>query len=645
MFLYGPSANKLGCYSMKSKSASGFELDATMRTGAGITTVQTLPSSASMSFTLSTDTGVATDVPLAVGAGLHNTYIWAHGGRWPATHDNGDSGFVNVYWKDGTCGPPLKTRKVSAAYIFVVLLLVAVCNSPYSPATKLLQPLHATRLPLPYLHDYSLSGLGMLAIFFAFCLAVLFTHSKSAVVSLASLTSASGQVAILCFWLALIPTSKTSVTLWLFGVPFERAVKYHKVVTMTALCFSLLHLFANLRTNRDVFYSTAPFGKNNIKPLYGLLGFLAFASMSLMAVPWIRHHHHELFKLFHYLYWVGVALIVVHTSGGLLGLGFAPGIILHVVDKTRRMYLLLFWPQQPVAVAKVAEHTLTVTQITLPRTAKYVHGQYYYLHVTPDAFRGQAGPLSLIEWHPISVSGVDAHGPGTATFSVKSNGPDTWSGRLSYATIADGFVLDGPFGNLSVDLGDLCMRSVALVCGGIGLTPFLAILQDIVANNPGAYTHIERLHFVWSVREVELLEAFRPRLEALVAAARAAEAKGRGKGPCLVVDVYQTGGGGRSGSSSGGKDYTIVGSTRGLELGTWQPAQGSAPASAIDYHQGRPSLEALVEDLKADELSRRVNDSRARNCVLVCGPSAMSAGVQRAAASQRLTSHMEVFRL
>lgn len=383
VFLYAPSASKLGCYSMNAKSASGFSLDATMRTGTGITTVQTLPSSASMSFTLSTSTGVASDTPVVVGSGLYNTFIWAHGGAWPATHDGGNYGFVNLYWSDGRCERVVKTRSVPAAFIFVLLLLVPIFNSPYSPATKLLEPLHSTRLPLPFVHEYSLSGLGMLALFFAFCLVVLFTNSSGGV-SLGSLTSASGQVAILSFWLALIPTSKTSATLWVFGVPFERACKYHKVVTTTGLAFALLHLFANLQANAPVFYSTDKFGENGVRPLYGLLGFLAFAAMSLMAVPWIRTYHHEVFKLFHYLYWVGVALIIVHTSSGLLGLGFVPGLLLHAVDKVRRVWLLL-WPLRPVAVTKVAEHALTVTQLTLPRSAKFVHGQYYYIHINPAA--------------------------------------------------------------------------------------------------------------------------------------------------------------------------------------------------------------------------------------------------------------------
>ena len=640
VYLYSPSAvnPKLGCYSMNAKSASGFTMDPAMRAGTGITSVQSLPTSSSMSFTIAADTGVSSDVQINLGAGKYNTYIWAHGGDWPAQHDKGNYGFVNVYWTDGHCEEVGMPKGVSPAFVYLFLLLVAVFHSPYSPLTSLLAPLHTTKIPLPFLHEYSVSGLFFVLLYFGFNLLVLFTNSSSSVISIGTLASASGKVTILNFWMALIPTSKTSATVVLFGVPFERATKYHKVCTIVGMVLGLVHIAANLAVNASVFYSAVPYGSQSVRPLFGLLAYFAFSAMTLMAFPAIRNFSYELFRVFHYLYWLGVALVIVHTAGGYLGFGFLPGLLLQAWDKLRRIYLT-FHPEVSVAVARTDQNACQVVKLTLPRKIKYEHGQYYYLQIQV---------LSAWEWHPFSVSGGDNN---VMTFHIKSNGPDSWTGRLGSPYInIDTVAVDGPYGSISLDLSHKSYRKILFICGGIGITPFLPIIADLVANQE-RYSHIAQMHLVWSARGAEIIELFRPQLQALI------ETGG------VVVDIYHTsnggGGGGKVGGGIGGMnssskrggidfDYDFVGTNEAIEMGiisTQQPAKAPARPVQISCHTGRPGIEALLHDLKADELARRVNEPSALNAVLVCGPQALADTVQKGAAWQRLSCHKEVFSL
>ena len=67
--------------------------------------------------------------------------------------------------------------------------------------------------------------------------------------------------------------------------------------------------------------------------------------------------------------------------------------------------------------------------------------------------------------------------------------------------------LDGPFGRLSVQPS--WYSHVVVVCGGIGVTPFLPLLDELLAIRTERRPHI---WFIWSMRHRVLLEHFEERV-------------------------------------------------------------------------------------------------------------------------------------
>jgi Ferric reductase like transmembrane component len=76
-------------------------------------------------------------------------------------------------------------------------------------------------------------------------------------------------MAIISYWMALIPSSKNIVVFWLTGIPFERSIKYHKLCSQFALVSSLIHLALEARYNSSFVFQTTLVG-NKITPLYGI---------------------------------------------------------------------------------------------------------------------------------------------------------------------------------------------------------------------------------------------------------------------------------------------------------------------------------------------------------------------------------------
>ena len=52
-------------------------------------------------------------------------------------------------------------------------------------------------------------------------------------------------------WLAMLPSSRTSVLTKLHGIPFERTVRYHKMFTTTGMIIGVLHTVSAARVHGD----------------------------------------------------------------------------------------------------------------------------------------------------------------------------------------------------------------------------------------------------------------------------------------------------------------------------------------------------------------------------------------------------------
>ena len=136
------------------------------------------------------------------------------------------------------------------------------------------------------------------------------------------------------------------------------------------------------------------------------------------------------------------------------------------------VYLVVPWLQKarPWRVTSVVRLTPKQWEVTVTPNGHggmdYQAGQFAWLNV------GQS-PFSMKE-HPFSISAAPAAGP-EVSFMIKELGDFTRTiGEIKPDTVA---YLDGPYGNLTVDGRE--EPGVALIAGGVGLTPLLGILRQM----------------------------------------------------------------------------------------------------------------------------------------------------------------------
>eukprot|EP01135_Chromosphaera_perkinsii_P008858 Nk52_evm1s1493 gene=Nk52_evmTU1s1493 len=148
------------------------------------------------------------------------------------------------------------------------------------------------------------------------------------------------------------------------------------------------------------------------------------------------------------------------------------------------------------------------TKISVPLPTKWRSqspplGSYVYLNYSK---------LSPIQWHPISISRVNME-QGTLDLHIKASGD--WSkqmlglngdGNSSEPLNEQEVKMDGPFGKLTINL-DL-HQEIVMVSGGIGCTPMIYTLNQLVDDYRKGIKPLRKVVFIWSLRDVELLEEF-----------------------------------------------------------------------------------------------------------------------------------------
>ncbi|KAG2334857.1 hypothetical protein Bca52824_006037 [Brassica carinata] len=265
-----------------------------------------------------------------------------------------------------------------------------------------------------------------------------------------------------------------------FGVQPKSYVQFLKsveVVTGTVMVILMTIAFT---------LATSWFRRNKLKslpePLKKITGFNAF---------WYTHH----------LFVIVYTLLVVH--------GYYVYLIKTWYRKTTWMYLMipvvLYLSErlvrslrsriESVKILKIAvlQGEVLLLQMSRPNNFRYKSGQYMYL---------KCSDVSSLEWHPFSITSAPGddylsvhirdHGDWTnklrSTFSdvcspaipgkMSERRADLWNGDNLFSFPK--LVIDGPYGAPSQDYKNF--EVVLLVGLGIGATPMISIIKDIINN-------------------------------------------------------------------------------------------------------------------------------------------------------------------
>eukprot|EP01043_Picozoa_sp_COSAG02_P051260 COSAG02_NODE_5374_length_4389_cov_3.643590_2_plen_212_part_00 len=178
--------------------------------------------------------------------------------------------------------------------------------------------------------------------------------------------------------------------------------------------------------------------------------------------------------------------------------------------------------------------------------------------------------------------------------------------------------LDGPYGRLSIDPAQY--SHCVFVVGGIGVTPFLSLMEELLALPKERQPHIE---FIWTMRELALLQHFEVKLN------RFAEL-----GANVSYHVTST-----------SKDRGGSVDTGSFELVSQLEHSESAMNLVPTKSKARPNLAAIftrVADHYGINHNTHYNAERTGCALLCCGPPALVSAVQHAAGLVSMISQMPI---
>ena len=329
-----------------------------------------------------------------------------------------------------------------------------------------------------------------------------------------------GSMNLLNFTFVLLPIARNSIWTLIFGIPFERAIKYHKWISIWAYICMCLHFIFICIYNGVRETPTYPWSTNYTSGLAGVYGageygfvFMGFISWIfftlLILVTWIRRSFWNLFAYSHLILAVlSIIFASIHHYYCIFHL--LPSIFLYTIDYTIRKIMFLI----PAEVESIKPMAGGITKLEIKSLlARFAQpGQYVFIYF-PQA--------SLIGRNPFSISSKT--GKDTFTIHVKSmTGRGIWEGLPTFTSTLNSVAkkcesgetkpyfirIEGPYGRPSIRFEKY--KILLLASGGIGATPNVSILQNLANKiKQGKLQHIEKIYFVWSTRSIESIEWFR----------------------------------------------------------------------------------------------------------------------------------------
>ncbi|XP_019705154.1 respiratory burst oxidase homolog protein E isoform X2 [Elaeis guineensis] len=350
------------------------------------------------------------------------------------------------------------------------------------------------------------------------------------------LTTAKGAAETLKLNMALVllPVCRNTLT-WLRStrarlfVPFDDSITFHKMIATAIVIGMLLHAGNHLACDFPRVIGASPekyrlvardFGP--VKPTYsglltGVEGVTGIGMVVLMAVSFTLATHRfrknggrlpfplnrltgfNAFWYSHHLLAVAYGLLVVHGYYMFLvhkwyqrttWMYLSVPLLLYVGERVLRAFRSKAYSVKILKVSLLPGSVLTLT-MSKPHGFRYRSGQYIFL---------QCPTISPFEWHPFSITSA----PGDDYLSVHIRTSGDWTQELKRIFLENYFsprsigratfnelgsvdqrslprlLVDGPYGAPAQDFRNY---DVLLLVGlGIGATPFISILRDLLNN-------------------------------------------------------------------------------------------------------------------------------------------------------------------
>ncbi|RHY15985.1 hypothetical protein DYB36_008072 [Aphanomyces astaci] len=300
---------------------------------------------------------------------------------------------------------------------------------------------------------------------------------------------ALGHLALQSLAFLLLPVARGQHWELVFGTSHERLLKFHRWLGLFCVVTSTAHLVLSV-ANRVTVATVEPYGSQEAVPLFGLLAYVAFASMALLAFEPIRRAMYEVFYYYHRVASVvGLCFVMLHSSTVQFTMLFP--LIVYGVSALGRVSA--YWNHHDAAIAVDGSTSVVVTLPATAQTTKWA------TEVHPCAFFWVNVPaISLLQWHPFTA--IITRDGKSISFCMKSMGAGGFVDRvvLHAATVQTlGVLVGGPYGKPSIELETFDV--LVMVAGGVGITPILSVINRFSQTTTGTRT----LHLFWVVRSAQ----------------------------------------------------------------------------------------------------------------------------------------------
>lgn len=315
-----------------------------------------------------------------------------------------------------------------------------------------------------------------------------------------------GSIGLICLVFMFLPVARGSILLRLTNIPFEHATRYHVWLghlTMTLFTLhGLCYLYSWILEDRVV-PQLINWKNYSIANLPGVISLSAGLLMWVTSLPPVRRRNFELFYYTHHLYIVFIVFMAMHV-GDIIFSVIAAGLFLFMLDR----FLRFFQSRKTVGIlsAKCLPSGTVELVISKPQDLQYNALSWVFLQVRE---------LSWLQWHPFSVSSSPLDGKHHLAILIKvlGNWTQKLRGHILSITDQDGLIqpnlklkayVEGPYGHESPY--HLMYENLILVAGGIGISPFLAILSDILHRIKDGKPCVPRnVVIIWAVKRSQEL--------------------------------------------------------------------------------------------------------------------------------------------
>ncbi|KAK7843358.1 ferric reduction oxidase 6 [Quercus suber] len=310
-----------------------------------------------------------------------------------------------------------------------------------------------------------------------------------------------GTIGLYCLAFLFIPVARGSVLLRLINIPFEQAIRYHVWLGhLTMLLFTLHGLLYVIAWTMEghLLKEILEWADTGVAHLAGVISLIAGLLMWMTSLYPVRRNKFELFIYTHQLYVIFIFFFAFH-AGHFIFCVPAGGIFLFILDR----FLRFCQSRKTVDIISIKCLPCGTMELTFPKPANLRYNALSFIFL-------QVRELSWLQWHPFSVSSSPLDGKYHLCVLIKVIGE--WTKKLK-GNVLNSFGADlhlrprtkitasveGPYGH---ELPyHLMYENLILVAGGIGISPFLAILRDILHRTREGKPCLPRnILIVWAVK-------------------------------------------------------------------------------------------------------------------------------------------------